>query len=95
MTSILRSILEMPYYKNYAATSGKVHNTAKHEDAIESVIMNYGLKKASRKVPQKLRDEWVSDPYSEREDMEEGTYISQPCGSHQSPDFFVKINRTL
>lgn len=92
MTSILRSILEMPYYKNYAATSGKVHNTAKHEDAIESVIMNYGLKKASRKVPQKLRDEWVSDPYSEREDMEEGTYISQPCGSHQSPDFFVKID---
>mgnify|MGYP003669751427 CR=1 FL=1 len=31
MKDIIKDILEMPYYRNYAAGTGKVHNVANHE----------------------------------------------------------------
>ena len=43
MKEILEDILTMPYYKNYAAASGAVHNIAKHEDAVEDKFVKHGL----------------------------------------------------
>jgi len=33
---ITSDLLSMPYYKNYAAASGAVHNISNHEDAVSS-----------------------------------------------------------
>jgi len=43
INNILNDILLMPYFKNYAAASGLVHNIAKHEDAVADVFIKNGL----------------------------------------------------
>ena len=89
MRNILNQILEMPYYRNYAAASGLVHNISKHEDAVADILCGNGFTEHQKKgVTVKQRDSWLEDPYSC--DIPEGTYISQPCGTHNSPDFIVK-----
>ena len=42
---IFEKMLLMPYYKNYAAESGAVHNINKHENAITDILINNGYKK--------------------------------------------------
>jgi len=96
MRQVFEQILKMPYYKNYAAASGKVHNEAKHEDAVADILCGNGFtehrppsaKPDKSCVTVKQRDSWLEDPYSC--DIPEGTYISQPCGKNNSPDFIVK-----
>ena len=114
MLSIINEILEMPYYKNYSAVSGAVHNTAKHEDAVEQVFIKNGLietkmpkipeatgefyKIGSKKGTPKtepmsnvdIRDRWLNG--IDTEYMPDNSYISQPTGTHNSPDFIVKVN---
>ena len=86
---VMTDVLKMPYYKNYAAASGAVHNIAKHEDAVETVLLKYGFSKSKRKkVRLKERDEWLEEASSC--DMKDNTYVLQPCGKQQSPDFIVK-----
>ena len=43
MLKIMRELHELPYFKNYAAASGAVHNISKHEDIICSVLENNDL----------------------------------------------------
>tara|TARA_R110001592_G_C13111114_1_gene744951 strand:+ start:115 stop:744 length:630 start_codon:yes stop_codon:yes gene_type:complete len=87
----LEQVLQMPYYKNYAAASGKVHNIAKHEDATEDLLIQHGFTKHSKGgIPKKQRDDWLKDPYSCT--IPDGTYVSQPTGKQDSPDFIVKEN---
>jgi len=87
----LEQVLQMPYYKNYAAASGKVHNIAKHEDATEDLLIQHGFTKHSKGgIPRKQRDDWLKDPYSCT--IPDGTYVSQPTGKQDSPDFIVKEN---
>ena len=86
----------MPYYQNYAAASGAVHNIAKHEDAIEDRLVANGFtehyfgtgRKTSAAISKKTRDEWLKN--SGKCNIPAGTYIAQPCGTHDSPDFIVK-----
>ncbi len=87
----LEHILEMPYYKNHAATSGKVHNIAKHEDAVEDILILNGFTKHSKGgISKKERDDWLKNPSGCT--IPDGTYVSQPTGTHDSPDFIVKEN---
>jgi len=90
MKQILEDILKMPYYRNYQAISGAVHNISKHEDAVKDIFVSHGLSEIVRKVPRATRDYWLSNPTSC--DMANGTFIFQPCGKNDSPDFIVKLN---
>lgn len=90
MRTVIKEILNMPYYGNLAATNGKVHNDAKHEDAVENILRSHNFVPSDSysSITKKCRDNWKSD--HSLCDMREGTYISQPCGTHNSPDFIVK-----
>jgi hypothetical protein len=90
---VLEDCLKMSYYKNYAATSGAVHNISKHEDAVEDIIQKYNFNKLERKVTKDERDLWMED--STACDLPDNCYVTQPCGTHNSPDFIVKENGKL
>ena len=83
----------MKYYKNHAASSGNVHNVAKHEDAVEDIFYNFGLERIERQITLAQRDEWMRSNVAP--DLPDNSFLSQPCGTHNSPDFIVKINGTL
>ena len=99
MKKVLKEILQMPYFQNYAATSGHVHNVAKHEDAVEDVLVSNGLTKLypptvglrggknKDSVPLADRNGWLK---GENDPLPDNCYIPQPCGTHNSPDFIVK-----
>ena len=94
MKSFFEDVMKMPYYKNYAASSGKVHNVAKHEDAVESLLQDYKIKESRvNKISKGTRDQWLS--VKSAPEMENNSYISQPCGTHNSPDFIVKADNKL
>jgi hypothetical protein len=94
MRKILEDILKMPYFKNYAACSGKVHNVAKHEDAVEDIFLSHGLNHLQKGgIKQQQRDAWLKG--ADHSDVPNDTFMSQPCGTHNSPDFIVKTNNKL
>ena len=95
---LLGQVLRMPYYKNHAAASGAVHNIASHEDAFEDLLIAGGmnehlkdtfLKKTKSKITKKERDSWRHTGIAVG--MPPNSYISQPCGPNNSPDFIVKF----
>lgn len=91
---IIEDILKMPYYKNYSAVSGAVHNIAKHEKAVEDVFINHGLTKSHiEKLTKKKRNAWLNG--GDHTEMSDNTYISQPCGKNDNPDFIVKCDGKL
>jgi len=90
MRKILEDVLKMPYYRNHQAISGAVHNISKHEDAVRDIFISHGLIEVSRKVKKAQRDDWLANPSSC--EMAEGTFLFQPCGQNDSPDFIVKLN---
>jgi hypothetical protein len=105
-TKIFREIHGLPYYKNYAACSGAVHNIASHENAVEDVLQNNGLIKwtPSHNVNSESVWNWIN--YSAANITNErgvpfecamlnNSYMAQPCGTHDSPDFIIKINNTI
>jgi len=77
----------MPYYRNHAAASGAVHNCAKHEEALVTVMEGHGYTKYLPPQKLKKKDFNRSDFL---ENMPSGSYIEQPFGTHSAPDFFVK-----
>ena len=94
MTTTTRSIqtlfnafLQMPYYKNFAAASGAVHNIAKHEEALAHVMLNHGYRQFVTTTKLKKKDINRSDFL---ENMPNGSFIEQPFGTHSAPDFFIK-----
>ena len=89
MKNIIRDFLKMPYYQNYAACSGKVHNVAKHEDAVEDILIQNGLTEEPRRMTKVQRNAWLDGESAD--DLPNNTYISQPCGTHNSPDFIIKL----
>jgi len=100
---IFKDILLMPYYQNYSAVSGAVHNIANHENAVEDVFRNHGLvkntiryttdPKSKSPVSKKQRDDWMNG--GDHSMLPDNTYISQPCGTHNNPDFIVKSEGKL
>jgi len=106
MTKIIKEIQNLPYYKNYAAASGAVHNFAQHEDAVAAVFNSNGLTQWIPNSNEKPSSEkvWSWMDYSLRNEkpetelvtpMPDYSYISQPCGTHDSPDFLVKLNKNI
>jgi len=90
----LQAMLKMPYYKNEAAASGAVLNCPRHEDAIAKVLKDVGgFSKWT--PPHKLKkaqgEAWLVNPELAKE-IPNGTFIDQPFGTHNSPDFIIKLN---
>ncbi len=88
MRKILEDIQKMPYYRNYQAVSGKVHNVANHEKAVEDILVKHGLSETKKKISKEERNKWMSD--SSICDLPNDCYVFQPCGKNDSPDFIVK-----
>lgn len=89
----LKCMLRLPYYKNKAAESGAVHNEAKHEEALSEVLKSFGFKKGV--LPSKIKREdamkWINEPELAFE-IPDGVFIEQPFGTHNSPDFIIKVS---
>ena len=87
--NLYNELLKMPYYRNYAAASGAVHNVSNHETAVADGFLQQGLKETYIKITK-------NDVYQALDDnksiIPKNTFISQPCGSHNSPDFLVNMN---
>ena len=82
---IFEKLLSMPYYKNYAAESGAVHNINNHENAITDILMNNGYKKffyKNKKITREKRDIFINS-------LPPGSFIEQPYGTHNAPDFII------
>jgi hypothetical protein len=97
LSKILDDFNKMPYYKNYAAASGNVHNISKHEDAVNDVLKQNGFYEfvpKSEKNKKKRTRSWIEHPELSLE-MPVNTFISQPCGTHESPDFIFKISPSV
>ena len=42
--ALFKDLVAMPYFKNYAAASGMVHNVSNHEDAVKDILLKCGFK---------------------------------------------------
>ena len=94
--ALLKDLNAMPYYKNYAATSGMVHNVAKHEDAVKDILLKHGLKQWTpyKGFTKEVAWGWINIPALASQ-MPPMTFISQPCGTHDNPDFLVKMKTNV
>ena len=99
---LYNALMAMPYYRNYQAVSGNVHNISKHEDAVEQVLLNNGLEKKSFKAlsdrlgfnnRKEFRNFLLEDYFHEK--LPDNTFYSQPTGTHDSPDFIFKVNNKV
>ena len=93
---LFNDLLTMPYFRNYAATSGNVHNISNHESAVESVFRKNNITQILSKdtrITTSINKESVKNAIKDKICIiPDNTYISQPCGTHDSPDFLVNIN---
>lgn len=100
--NFFKSVLKMPYYKNYAAASGAVHNINKHEKAVEDQLNANGFVSANLPA-RKGSSSPISASDRDKAMIESGfllgipnnSYVSQPCGANNSPDFIVNSNNKL
>lgn len=106
MTQLLNDIKGMPYFKNYAAASGAVHNIASHEKAVEILFTKHGLSewKPIEKPNSETIWNWINTSYQNSSQekpimfhaiMPNYSYLSQPCGTHDSPDFIIKLDEVI
>lgn len=84
----------MPYYKNYAAVSGFVHNVSNHEDAVRDILISEDLSQIEMKQSKKTFESWIEKPELSTI-MPINTFISQPCGKNDSPDFIIKLSNNF
>ena len=96
LIAAVQQMLTLPYYKNEAAASGAVHNTARHEDALARVLEENGFLKYPlvSKLNRTAAMEWIQHPELSKE-IPDGTFIEQPFGTHNAPDFIVKVNNNF
>jgi len=100
--NFFKGVLKMPYYKNYAASSGAVHNINKHEKAVEDQLNANGFvsanlrarKGSSSPISASDRDKAMTEP-GFLLGIPNNSYVSQPCGTNNSPDFIVNSNNKL
>lgn len=93
LKNALKKILKMPYYKNYSAASGAVHNMARHEEALADILVTEGF--VSYKPPKPLthsRDSKMLENPELGAYIPNMTFMEQPFGTHNSPDFIIKYN---
>jgi hypothetical protein len=87
---INEKFLAMPYYKNYAAASGLVHNIANHEDAVRDILISENLKKVVLKAGKSAILSWIEHP-EQSTIMPTNSFIEQPSGPNGNPDFIIKF----
>lgn len=87
ITELFLRFMLAPYYKNHAAASGAVHNCAKHEEALSSIMRTSGYTQYISAKKLKKSDFGNDDFLC---NMPIGSFIEQPFGTHSSPDFFIK-----
>lgn len=90
---ITMDIKNMPYYKNYAAASGAVHNISNQEDEVAEMLIKNELTDRTKSNIMTNRasvSDWLKNPRN-AVSMPPMSFISQPCGTHDSPDFLVKL----
>ena len=88
---LFKEIITMTYFRNHAAASGFVHPPACHEDAIVKILEEkHGFKEVRLPVgiSKKEAENWIDNP--ELAKIKRGSYILQPFGTHQSPDFIIR-----
>ena len=93
ITAALVEMRGMPYYANGAAESGNVHGYSNHEAAIKATLERNGFV-ATTKPNGFTNSEcksWVGN--TKTCPIEIGTFIDQPCGKQDSPDFLVRISQ--
>jgi len=78
---VLDDLRNMPYFKNYAATSGAVHNISKHEDAVKDIFIKHGLREHAKNAKPK-KTPYMLPPMS---------FVFQPYGPQNNPDFLVRF----
>lgn len=89
----IKQMRNLPYYQNEAAASGRVHNYARHEEALADVLKenNFIQFIPATKLNKKETMLWMDQPHLAN-GMLNGTFIEQPFGKQQSPDFIVKVS---
>jgi hypothetical protein len=87
---INEKFLKMPYYKNYAAASGLVHNVANHEDAVRDILISENLSKVVLKTGKSMILSWIEHP-EQSTTMPINSFIEQPSGPNGNPDFIIKF----
>lgn len=89
----LQKILTLPHFKNDAASSGAVHGFARHEEALSHVFSEEGFAQfiPSNKLQKSQAEQWLSSPELSTE-IPDNSFIPQPFGTHQAPDFILKVN---
>ena len=94
MERINSKFSKMPYYKNYAAVSGAVHNISHHEDAVRDILISEGVNEYITKQKKEAIHLWIEHPeLSTRVPV--NSFIYQPCGPNDSPDFIIKLSETF
>lgn len=102
--SVVDKLANMKYFENEAAHSGAVHGIANHEDAIERIFNDNGYvastqwnqaSKSIMAINRKMLKTWVNSGMCDGEDelnsiILPGTYVSQPFGTHDNPDFVIR-----
>jgi hypothetical protein len=96
LIAAVQQMLSLPFYKNEAAASGAVHNTARHEDALALVLEENGFLRypLSSKLNRTETMKWINHPELSK-DIPDGTFIEQPFGTHNAPDFIVKVDNNF
>jgi hypothetical protein len=92
----LEDMRALPYYQNEAAASGLVHNHARHEDALSGVLKQNGFNPFAPSPKLKKGDtmQWMDQPELSN-GIPNGTFIEQPFGKQQSPDYIIKVSETF
>ena len=89
----VKDMLNLSYYKNEAAKSGLVHNTANHEKILSETLIKNGFLKYEPKIKLNKKNTMkMLDNPNEAKNIPNGSFIEQPLGTHNSPDFIVKVN---
>ena len=96
LLAAVQQMLTLPFYKNEAAASGAVHNTSRHEDALAKVLEENGFLRyhLSSKLNRNATMKWIHHPELSKK-IPDGTYIEQPFGTQNAPDFIVKVNNNF
>jgi len=97
--NIHKQLLALPYFRNYQAVSGSVHNLSSHEDAVEDVLLNNSLVQSNfKELASSLgfssavtfRDELLQGEHVDS--VPNNVYFSQPTGTNNNPDFIFKVD---
>jgi len=95
-------LIALPYFRNYQAVSGTVHNVASHEDAVEDVLVSNSLVQSDfKELASSLgftsvvhfRDALLRGEH--HDSVPDNVYFTQPTGTHNSPDFVFKVDNTV